>query len=141
MTDDQIALIEASFRQVTPIAEPAAALFYRRLFELDPALRPMFAQTDLAAQGRKLMAAIGFVVANLRRPEAMLPAVRALGARHGGYGVQPAHYDTVGVALLDTLALGLGDGFTPATRDAWACAFGILARTMIAATEPQQQAA
>jgi hemoglobin-like flavoprotein len=135
MTDEQIALIEASFQKVAPIAEPAAALFYARLFELDPALRPLFAQSDLAAQGRKLMAAIGFVVGNLRKPEQMLPAVRALGARHAGYGVESRHYATVGAALLDTLEKGLGADFTAETRDAWAAAYGVLAGTMIAAAE------
>ncbi|WP_372624803.1 globin domain-containing protein [Falsiroseomonas sp.] len=107
MTAEQTTLVEASFRHVAPIAEPAAVIFYRRLFTLDPGLRPMFAHADMAAQGRKLMAAIGFVVGNLRRPEALLPAVAELGRRHAGYGVQPGHYATVGAALLDTLEEGL----------------------------------
>jgi hemoglobin-like flavoprotein len=130
MTPAQTALVEQSFRLVAPIAEPAAAIFYRRLFELDPALRPMFAGADMASQGRKLMAAIGFVVGNLRRPEALLPAVAELGRRHAGYGVQPAHYATVGAALLDTLQVGLGEAFTPALREAWAAAYGLLAEVM-----------
>lgn len=134
MTDDQITLIEDSFRHVAPIAVPAAAMFYARLFELDPQLRPLFAQTDMVAQGRKLITAIGFVVSNLQRPEALLPAVQALGARHCGYGVRPVHFGTVGAALLDTLANGLGNRFTPAVRDAWAQAYGMLAETMIAAS-------
>jgi len=108
---------------------------------LDPALRPLFAQTDLPAQGRKLMTAIGFVVANLRRPEAMLPALRALGARHGAYGVQPAHYVTVGAALLDTLGRGLGEAFTPAMHEAWAAAYGVVATTMIDAAAAEIRAA
>lgn len=137
MTPDQITAIERSFRLVAPIAEPAAAIFYERLFALDPALKPMFRHTDIAEQGRKLMQAIGFVVANLRRPEALLPAVSALGRRHGGYGVQPAHYTTVGSALLDTLAEGLGPHFTPEVRQAWAAAYGLLAEVMIAAAEAE----
>lgn len=141
MTDDQIALIEDSFRTVAPIAVPAAELFYARLFELDPALRPLFANTDLAAQGRKLMTSLGFVVGNLARPEALLPAVEALGARHGDYGVLPAHYATVGAALMDTLARGLGEGFTPAVREAWAAAYDMLAETMITATPDPRHAA
>jgi nitric oxide dioxygenase len=142
MTPAQTALVEQSFRLVAPIAEPAAAIFYRRLFELDPALRPMFAGADMASQGRKLMAAIGFVVGNLRRPEALLPAVAELGRRHAGYGVQPAHYATVGAALLDTLQEGLGEAFTPALREAWAAAYGLLAEVMRqAAAEPAAKAA
>jgi hemoglobin-like flavoprotein len=140
MKDEQINHIEASYRLVVPIAEPAAAIFYRRLFELDPSLRPLF-PADLTLQGRKLMQAIGFVVANLKVPDRLLPAVSALGERHGGYGVQPDHYQTVGKALLLTLADGLGDAFTQEVREAWAAAYGLLAQVMIATGQPQRQAA
>ncbi len=141
MTPQQIALVEDSFRHVAPIAEPAAAIFYQRLFALDPALRPMFAKSDMGEQGRKLMQAISFVVANLRRPEALLPVVSELGRRHAGYGVQPAHYGTVGAALLATLEEGLGAFFTPEMKDAWASAYGLLAGVMQSAAETPAQAA
>jgi len=42
MTSTQIQLIRQSFAQVAPISEAAAALFYQRLFELDPGLRRLF---------------------------------------------------------------------------------------------------
>ena len=42
MTPHQKMLVQSTFAQVAPIAETAAALFYTRLFELDPSLRPMF---------------------------------------------------------------------------------------------------
>lgn len=142
MTPAQIALVEDSFRYVAPIAEPAAAIFYENLFALDPALRPLFAHAEMGQQGRKLMAALGFVVGNLRRPEALLPAVAELGRRHVGYGVQPGHYATVGTALLATLEEGLGEAFTPAVREAWAAAYGLLAEVMQqAAAEGSRRAA
>jgi nitric oxide dioxygenase len=141
MTPTQIEEVEASFRLVAPIAGPAAKIFYDTLFAMDPALKPLFARADLAVQGRKLMAAIGFVVGNLRRPETMLPAVRDLGRRHGGYGVKPRHYATVGDALLSTLEQGLGAEFTPARREAWAAAYGLLAGVMIEAAERPAAAA
>ncbi|MGK7868141.1 globin family protein [Falsiroseomonas sp. E2-1-a20] len=140
MNAAQISHIEASHRLVAPIAEPAAAIFYRRLFELDPSLRPMF-PADLSSQGRKLMQAIGFVVAHLRVPDRLLPAVSALGARHAGYGVQRQHYDTVGQALLLTLAEGLGDAFTPAVQDAWESAYALLAMVMQVAGQGSEAAA
>lgn len=133
MTPRQIELVQASFARVAPIGDQAAALFYGRLFETEPGMRPLFAHTDLAAQGRKLMAAIGFVVGALRQPEAMLDAVRELGRRHRGYGVQEHHYAAVGAALLWTLERGLGAGFTPETREAWAAAYGLLSGVMTGA--------
>ena len=88
------------------------------------------------------MAAIGLVVGNLRRPEALLPAVAELGRRHSGYGVMPSHYGTVGEALLATLAAGLGPAFTPAVRDAWTKAYMLVATTIQkAAAVPAAQAA
>ena len=40
-------------------------------------------------------------------------------------------FGTVGQALLDTLAVGLGDAFTPECREAWVEAYGILSSVMI----------
>src|SRR5215813_9196247 len=97
----QKALVQTSFAQVRPIADAAAALFYNRLFELDPALKPLF-NGDMVEQGRKLMAMIGTAVGGLDRLDAIVPAVQALGARHAGYGVTDVHYDTVARALLWT---------------------------------------
>jgi nitric oxide dioxygenase len=57
--------------------------------------------------------------------------VRALGRRHAGYGVAPADYETVGVALLATLEKGLGDAFTPEVRDAWAACIALVATEML----------
>lgn len=133
MTPAEIRLVRASFEQVVPIAAPAAALFYDRLFMMDPALRPLFAHADMAAQGRKLMQAIAHVVGALEAPQALLPQLRALGQRHVGYGVEPRHYATVGAALLWTLEQGLGDRFTPEVREAWGSAYGLVAATMMAA--------
>jgi hemoglobin-like flavoprotein len=129
MTPENQALVRDSFAKIVPIAPQAAALFYDRLFVLDPALKPLF-KGDMAEQGRKLMAMIGTAVANLRNLEAIVPAVQDLGRRHAGYGVQPAHYDTVGVALLWTLGQGLGDAFTPSVEAAWTEAYTTLATVM-----------
>lgn len=129
MNQKQIELVQSSFAEVLPIAEPAAALFYDRLFELDPSLRAMF-RGDMKKQGKMLMDMIALVVVNLRNLDRIVPGVRALGARHAGYGVQDEHYDTVGEALLWTLGQGLGEAFTDDVRDAWATAYTVLATTM-----------
>ena len=129
MTPEQIDLVQNSFKLVAPIAEDAAALFYDRLFTLDPALRPLF-KNDMKEQGRKLMQALSIVVKGLKRLDTILPAVQDLGRRHVHYGVRDEHYDTVGAALLWTLTQGLGDAFTPEVEDAWATAYGLLAGAM-----------
>ncbi len=129
MTKEQIDLVQASFSEIVPRAEAAAAIFYNRLFEIDPSLRPMF-KGDLGEQGRKLMQMLGVAVRGLSRLDELAPSVRSLGERHAGYGVEDRHYDTVGTALLWTLEKGLGTGFTRDVRDAWTAAYTLLARTM-----------
>lgn len=137
MNTSEITLVKDSFRKIVPIADQAAALFYARLFELDPELRGLF-RGDMTEQGRKLMAIIATAVATLERIDMIVPMVRQLGARHVHYGVREAHYATVGDALLWTLEKGLGPDFTPVVRDAWSSLYSLLANTMMdAAREPQ----
>jgi hemoglobin-like flavoprotein len=132
MTALDIQLVKESFQKVVPIADQAAALFYARLFELDPKLRGLF-RGDMVEQGRKLMSMIAMAVASLERLDKLVPVVRSLGARHAGYGVDEEHYATVGAALLWTLDKGLGSEFTPAVREAWTTTYSLLANTMIEA--------
>jgi hemoglobin-like flavoprotein len=129
MTPQQIDLVTSSWAAVRPMADSAAALFYARLFEADPSLRPLF-RGDLQQQGRKLMAALDLAVAGLPRWERLQPVLRQLGARHAGYGVKPQHYDTVGAALLWTLQQGLAEGFSRDVGEAWAQAYAAVAAAM-----------
>ena len=140
MTPQQKLLVQSTFARVAPIDETAAALFYTRLFELDPGLRPMFT-SDIEEQGRKLMQTLAVAVAGLDDLGSLVPAVRALGRRHVGYGVRDEHYETVASALLWTLEAGLGDAFTPEVREAWATVYWVLADTMKDGAEPLARSA
>ncbi len=133
MTPQQISLVQESFRCVLPIREEAAAIFYRRLFAIDPGLRSLFAHTELVDQGHTLMATLAFVVNGLPRPETIVGAAQALARRHVGYGVREEHYGSVGQALIETLQEGLGGAFTPPVRDAWFAAYALLSGAMMAA--------
>jgi hemoglobin-like flavoprotein len=132
MTPEQKQLVRDSFAKLAPIADDAAALFYQRLFTLDPKLRTLFTH-DMKEQGRKLMSMIATAVAQLDKVEALVPVLRALGKRHIGYGVRDSDYDTVATALLWTLEKGLGADFTPGVKDAWTACYGVLAAEMKAA--------
>ena len=129
MNPKQIALVRQTWEQIHPNSDAAGAMFYARLFELDPSLRPLFG-ADLQPQIRKLIRTIAMAVASLDRLESLAPALRELGSRHTGYGVKDGHYATVGAALLDTLAAGLAEAFTPEAREAWAETYALLAETM-----------
>lgn len=129
-----VSLVQQSFAQVQPIAVVASELFYARLFELDPTLKALF-RGDMNEQGHKLMTMLGIAVANLDKPEIVMPALRKLGERHAGYGVADAHYVTVGAALLWTLEQGLGSAFTAEVRAAWTDVYTLVADTMKAAAQ------
>lgn len=129
VTTEQISLVRNSWAQVVPIADQAAQLFYGRLFELDPALKPMF-KGDMEEQGQKLMRMISIAVDNLDKLDDIVPTIQDLGVKHLDYGVKNADYDTVGAALLWTLGQGLGEAFTTAVMSAWADVYGLLAGTM-----------
>ncbi|MFY9476925.1 MAG: globin family protein [Aquabacterium sp.] len=129
MSPDTIPLVQQSWTQVAAIAPQAAALFYQNLFTADPSLKPLF-KGNMEAQGAKLMQMIGAAVGKLDDLGTLAPILQGLGKRHAGYGVQDAHYDTVGGALLQTLDQGLGAGFTPAVKAAWSEVYGVMAQVM-----------
>ncbi|WP_406685113.1 globin domain-containing protein [Seonamhaeicola sp. MEBiC1930] len=124
-----IELVQGTFKKVVPIADKAAEIFYDKLFDLDPQLKPLF-KGDMKAQGAKLMTMIGTAVNGLTNLESIVPAVQNLGKSHVGYGVKDSHYDTVGTALIYTLKTGLGKSFTPDVEDAWVEVYTVLATTM-----------
>jgi len=140
MTPETIALIRRQFAMTRGMEQEFAAAFYARLFQIAPALRALF-RHDIAEQGGKLMAVLGFAVAALDRPADLAPAVQALGRRHVAYGVAQADFAPVGTALLDTLATALGAEFTPEARGAWTQAITALAGIMGAAMDEVRQVA
>ncbi len=139
MTPEQISLVQHSWNQVKPISEQAAAMFYDKLFELDPSLESMF-KSDIKSQGKKLMTMINTAVNNLNNVEKIIPAVQDLGRRHVDYGVKDEHYGTVANALLWTLEQGLGDAFTADMKAAWTETYTTLADVMITAANETEMA-
>ena len=133
LTLTQKTLVQETFATVAPIGDDAAALFYRRLFVLDPSLQQLF-RGNMTEQRKKLMQMLTVAVKGLDHLDQLMPVVQSLGRRHANYGVEDAHYETVGSALLWTLEKALGRAFTPEAREAWATVYGLLATTMKEAT-------
>jgi len=130
MTPEQIAIVQSNFSAVEPIADKAAELFYGKLFEIAPQVKPMF-KGDMTAQGKKLMIMIGVAVRGLNNLDSIVPAVRNLGKTHVAYGVKEEHFAPVAEALLWTLEQGLGDAWTDEAKEAWTLTYTLLATTMI----------
>lgn len=134
MKQETIILVQRSFKAVAPIADEVGSMFYARLFETYPELRPLFAE-DIQLQAKKLVQMLATVVNGLHRLDAIMPAIEDLARRHEEYGVVADHYPPVGETLIWTLEQGLGGAFTPTVKQAWIMAYATLSRAMIAAAE------
>ena len=84
------------------------------------------------------MAALALVVGKLRQLDEVIPVLENLAVKHVAYGVEERHYATVGQALIQTLSLAFGEGFTPELRGAWLTAYGAISGVMIAAASRAQ---
>lgn len=129
LTPQQVVLVQSTFRTVQPMAATAAELFYKRLFEIEPATAALF-KGDMTQQGRKFIQVLAVAVGSLSSMSTLVAIVQRLGLQHAGYGVKAEHYDSVQQALLWTLALILQDEYTDEVRSAWATAYAMLAGVM-----------
>jgi hemoglobin-like flavoprotein len=92
--------------------------FYRRLFDLAPEVRPMFTR-EITLQAKKFSDMLAWVIEHLESPQELGEQMRALGARHGEYGVKIDQYAPVGSALIWMFQQTLGDRFTLEMEEAW----------------------
>jgi hemoglobin-like flavoprotein len=129
MTLDLNAL-EASFDLVAPQGDELMDIFYARLFTAAPAVKPLFAGTDLRRQKGMLLSALVLLRNSLRDLDAIVPALRRLGARHVAYGARPEHYPVVGEVLIASMAQVAGGAWRPEHERAWVTAFTLVAGVM-----------
>lgn len=135
ISDREKELIQDSFAKVVPIADVAADIFYAKLFEFDPELKPLF-KGDLKKQGQMLMSTLKTAVDGLDDLPKVVGVLQALAKRHIDYGVKVDDYTPVGNALLFTLGKGLGDDFTPEVRSAWVNVYKVIADVMRSTAYP-----
>lgn len=119
----------STWQRVSLVKDEAADLFYRRLFEIAPQVRPLFPE-DLKEQKRKLMAMLATAVGGLGNIEALIGPLKELGARHVNFGTKDSDYEAVASALVWTLDRSLGPAFTPDVKDAWVSTYQVLAEVM-----------
>ena len=135
ITQRQIQLIQQSFAKVEPISDKAAEIFYNKLFEYEPSVRPMF-KSNMQNQGRKLMSTLKVAVKALDDLDGLVPVLQKMAVKHVEYGVRAEHYTPVGNALLYALKVGLGEDWTPEQRQAWVEVYRLIAKTMKDAAYP-----
>jgi purine-binding chemotaxis protein CheW len=124
--------IEESFALLAPQADALADRFYDELFLRYPDVKPMFANTQMSEQKRKLIAAVQLVVNNVRKPEALSEPLAALGARHQALGAELPHYEAVAQTMLKVLEELAGDAWNERYAKAWVQALELVATGMLA---------
>jgi hemoglobin-like flavoprotein len=123
--------LETSFDLIAPRGDELMDTFYARLFSAAPAVRPLFAGTDLRRQQTMLLATLILLRKSLRDLDALVPKLRELGARHVAYGAEPDHYPVVGQALIGAMADIAGNAWRPRYGRAWAAAFDLVVAAML----------
>jgi nitric oxide dioxygenase len=124
-------VLENTFKLVEPRADEFAASFYQTLFTDCPAAEPLFADTDMEKQRKKLIMSLVYVVGNLRYPDNLTTKLKDLGAKHVTYGTMSVHYPIVGAALLKTLESYIGSAWTAEVKQAWTDAYEAIANIMV----------
>jgi len=112
-------LLESSFKLLTPKGNQLVAKFYSELFKRHPEVKPMFDNTSISEQEKKLLDSLQLLVQNSRHPEKLAEPLKALGAKHTGWGVTDEHYDIVANVLLDVMQELAGDQWNREIRNAW----------------------
>lgn len=133
MSPEDIEKLQFSFGQMVPKKDLIAEKFYRRLFEVAPAVRPLF-KGPIDQQGNKLVLSLKQIILSLKQPNDLMSFLSKLAKRHVDYGAEPAHYAVVGEVLLWTFQDVMGDDFTPELKDLWGAAYGVISDAMIKAS-------
>lgn len=139
LSPDQASALQSHYDAIWRNRTAVSVAFYDALFEIAPETRALF-KGNMTLQRKQLMAAIGFIITEIEKPDVILPAVKSLALNHVGYGVEPRHYEFVGIALERSLEQTFGNEFTPRLREAWRVAYEVLSGVMIVEAYPRLEA-
>mmetsp|Transcript_99253 Transcript_99253/g.206799 ORF Transcript_99253/g.206799 Transcript_99253/m.206799 type:complete len:350 (+) Transcript_99253:273-1322(+) len=145
LTPAEIKLVQSTWATAMTLgAENVGGLLFKKIFEIAPGALELFSfknEPDIKTwknkkflqHGLNVVNAVGAAVDGLNFFSTVLPVLKELAVKHVGYGVQAAHYDVVGKALMQTLRDGLGDSWTKPAQVAWAKVWHAVSTTMIEA--------
>jgi len=139
LSSKQRQLIKESWAKVVPIREKAAKMFYDRLFEVAPSVKPLFSETNMKKQGLMLMDMLGKAVDSVDDLSAVVGPLQDLAVRHLEYGTTAEHYPVVGACLLWTLEQGLGKAWNDEVKEAWTAVYGIVSKVMLEAAQKSKK--
>lgn len=130
LTQQQADLIRASAESLGDANVTATNAFYTSLFKVAPGVRSLFPE-DMFDQSAKLWNTIVMVVRSADDLSEIEAELLALGARHVGYGAEPAHYALVTDVLIKTISSLMRDQWSCDTQHAWKDALETVCAVMI----------
>lgn len=122
-------LITASYRRLEPLLEETMDLFFSRLFEIAPYIRPVF-KGDIRPSSAALLAMFRMTMEHLDRPEVLATSFERAGKLQQERGFTSGYYDIFASAFLWTLERMLPGNFTEEVRSAWIALYVEIARSM-----------
>jgi hemoglobin-like flavoprotein len=125
-----VSLLRGSFELVVDRQPQLTHRFYEVLFDRYPQAKALFKHNAPEQQEKMLGDALVAVMDHLEDAPWLVNTLKALGAKHVGYGVTREMYDWVGASLLATLAETAGKDWTPELSSAWTEAYGAIAALM-----------
>ncbi len=135
LDQQQIEILEETFAKLAPQGEQLVEKFYEKLFSRYPQVKPLFANVDQKEQQKKLLSGLVLVINNIRKPEALGPALTSMGKRHQQYGVVAEQYPLVADTMLEVMGELAGDLWTDDVKRAWTNALNTVATAMLDAYE------
>ncbi len=123
--------LRSSFDMIASRCPRITPRFYEILFSRYPEVRPLFSRNAPERQQEMLQQALVAVLDKLEDAPWLTQTLRAMGAKHVGYGVTDSMYPMVAESLLATLAEILGDDCSPQIERAWRDALDAIAGLMI----------
>lgn len=137
---DVISRMESTFGVISSAGADFSEQFYAELFNRMPSVKPLFAATNMRRQKDHLMAALSFVIENLRHPDVVEGALLEMGRRHVGYGVSPSHYYGLTRVLVNVMSEFAGEAWTETDRQAWLDGLDAVAAVMLRAHHERMEA-
>ncbi|CAK9085236.1 unnamed protein product [Durusdinium trenchii] len=138
-----IELVQQTFARVAMLgSNTVGRLLFMNIFKIAPGAVKLFPLANceanmwrpgsaLEVHVLKVVETIATAVSLLKDLDTLVPILQELGLKHVGYGVQKAHYDVVGQALIATLDVTLGRHFTEPVKNAYLKVWTVIKDTMI----------
>lgn len=129
MMPTQMQLVVASWSKISPFAQRTTALFYDKLFSLNPALEQQFLAVNLEHKSQ-IIALLGLALSSSNRIENIVTTMQEINRRCGDYDLAEHDYSSLGNAFIWMLAQCLDQEFSDEIRAAWMQRIALLSAAM-----------